>query len=86
MLPFLYPLKTSQSHRFSDIFRGYRIGTLAQSTVVKVDVVDKHPSANTKTLFEDFTLTFQVDMKYYLIDIKYLILYPNLGGLFRGSF
>ena len=25
-------------------------------------------------------------MKYYLIDIKYLILYPNLGGLFRGSF
>ena len=25
-------------------------------------------------------------MKYYLIDIKYLILNPNLGGLFRGSF
>ena len=25
---FLYPLKTSENHRFSDIFRGLRIGTL----------------------------------------------------------
>ena len=26
-VPFLYPLKTSENHRFSDVFRGYKIGT-----------------------------------------------------------
>ena len=26
--PFLYPLKTSENERFSDVFRGYRNGTL----------------------------------------------------------
>ena len=28
-VPFLYPLKTSENQKFSDIFRGYRKGTLA---------------------------------------------------------
>ena len=28
-VPFLYPLKTSESQRFSDVFRGYRNGRLA---------------------------------------------------------
>ena len=27
--PFSYPLKTSENRRFSDVFRGYRKGTLA---------------------------------------------------------
>ena len=29
--PLLYPLKTSENLRFSDIFRGYRIGTLLEN-------------------------------------------------------
>ena len=28
-VPFLYSLKTSENQRFSDVFRGYRKGTLA---------------------------------------------------------
>ena len=28
-VPFLHPLKTSENRRFSDVFRGYRKGTLA---------------------------------------------------------
>ena len=28
-VPFLYPLKTSENQRFSDVFKGYRKGTLA---------------------------------------------------------
>ena len=28
-VPFLYPLKMSENQRFSDIFRGYKNGTLA---------------------------------------------------------
>ena len=30
-VPLLYPLKTSENLRFSDIFRGYRIGTLLEN-------------------------------------------------------
>ena len=30
-VPLLYPLKTSEDLRFSDVFRGYRSGTLAEN-------------------------------------------------------
>ena len=30
-IPFLHPLKTSENLRFSDVFRGYRSGTLVES-------------------------------------------------------
>ena len=30
-VPYLYPLKTSENRRFSDIFRGYRSGTLVEN-------------------------------------------------------
>ena len=30
-IPLLYPLKTSENQRFSDVFRGYRNGTLDEN-------------------------------------------------------
>ena len=33
-VPSLYPLKTSENRRFSDVFRGYRIGTLVENGVM----------------------------------------------------
>ena len=30
-VPLLYPLKTSENQRFSDVFRGYRSGTLIEN-------------------------------------------------------
>ena len=30
-VPLLYPLKTSENFRFSDVFRGYRSGTLVEN-------------------------------------------------------
>ena len=30
-VPLLYPLKTSEKLRFSDVFRGYRSGTLVEN-------------------------------------------------------
>ena len=30
-VPLLYPLKTSENQRFSDVFRGYRSGTLVEN-------------------------------------------------------
>ena len=30
-VPILYPLKTSENYRFSDVFRGYGIGTLDEN-------------------------------------------------------
>ena len=33
-IPLLYPLKTSKKQRFSDVFRGYRSGTLVENGVV----------------------------------------------------
>ena len=30
---FLYPLKTSESLRFSDVFSGYKLGTPASNTL-----------------------------------------------------
>ena len=32
--PFLYPLKTSENHRFSGVFRGYRNGELAGTGLI----------------------------------------------------
>ena len=32
-VPLLYPLKTSENWRFSDVFRGYRIGILVETWV-----------------------------------------------------
>ena len=33
-ISFLYPLKTSENHRFSDIFRGHRNGTLTWNGLI----------------------------------------------------
>ena len=33
----LYPLKTSEKLRFSDVFRGYKVGTLARSGLNQVE-------------------------------------------------
>ena len=32
--PILYPLKTPENQRFSDVFRGYKIGTLARNGLI----------------------------------------------------
>ena len=34
----LYPLKTSENRRFSDVFRGYRSGTLVENGLTIVSV------------------------------------------------
>ena len=34
-VPLLYPLRTSKNLRFSDIFRGYKSGTLAENGLIK---------------------------------------------------
>ena len=34
-VPLLYPLKTSENLRFSDVFRGYRIETLVENGLIK---------------------------------------------------
>ena len=34
--PLLYPLKTSEKLQFSDVFRGYRSGTLVQNGVIRI--------------------------------------------------
>ena len=31
---FLYPLKTLENHRFSDVFRGYKSGTLVENGLI----------------------------------------------------
>ena len=33
-VPLLYPLKTSENFRFSDVFRGYRSGTLVENRLI----------------------------------------------------
>ena len=33
-IPFLYPLKTAENQRFSDVFRGYRNGTLVWNWLI----------------------------------------------------
>ena len=34
--PLLYPLKTSENRRFSDLFRGYRSGTWVENGLMKL--------------------------------------------------
>ena len=36
--PLLYPLKTSKNHRFSEVFRGYRSGTLVENGLINTFV------------------------------------------------
>ena len=36
---FLYPLKTSENHRFSDVFRGYRNVTLDCNELIAGDII-----------------------------------------------
>ena len=36
MFPFYTPVKTSENQRFSDVFRGYRKGTLAWNGLIKI--------------------------------------------------
>ena len=35
-VPLLYPLKTSENFRFSDVFRGYRSGTLVEMGLLQI--------------------------------------------------
>ena len=35
MFPILYPLKTPENQRFPDIFRGYKLGTVARNELLK---------------------------------------------------
>ena len=37
-VPLLYPLKTSENLQFSDVFRGYRSGTLVENELKKLDL------------------------------------------------
>ena len=34
-VPILYPLKTPENQRFSGVFRGYKIGTLARNGLMQ---------------------------------------------------
>ena len=36
--PILYPLKTPENERFSDVFRGYKLGTLAANGLIQEPV------------------------------------------------
>ena len=36
--PILYPLKTPENQRFSDVFRGYKLGTLATNGLIQESV------------------------------------------------
>ena len=36
--PILYPLKTPENERFSDVFRGYKLGTLATNGLIQESV------------------------------------------------
>ena len=36
--PILYPLKTPENERFSDVFRGYKLGTLATNGLIQEPV------------------------------------------------
>ena len=33
-VPILYPLKSSENFRFSDVFRGYKMGPLARNGLI----------------------------------------------------
>ena len=37
-VPILYPLKTPENRRFSDVFRGYKLGTLATNGLIQEPV------------------------------------------------
>ena len=41
-VPILYPLKTPKKQRFSGVFKGYKVGTLARNGLKNVIYVDKH--------------------------------------------
>ena len=35
-VPILYPLKTPENQKFSGVFRGYKMGTLARTVLISV--------------------------------------------------
>ena len=37
-VPILHPLKTPENERFSDVFRGYKLGTLATNGLIQEPV------------------------------------------------
>ena len=39
-VPFLYPLKTSENQKFSDVSRGYRNGTLSCNELIKKELTE----------------------------------------------
>ena len=47
-VPFLYPLKTSENKRFSDIFRGYRNRTPGWNVLTDSDVATENTVAQAK--------------------------------------
>ena len=38
-VPLLFPLKTSENLRFSDVFRGYKSGTLVEYGLIRKKVI-----------------------------------------------
>ena len=45
-VPLLYPLKTSENRRFSDVFRGYRSGSLVGWVKLGMKNVEDHPRSS----------------------------------------
>ena len=48
-VPLLYPLETSENQRFSDIFRGYRSGTLVENDLKDEEDVNKKQRESSHT-------------------------------------
>ena len=65
---FLYPLKTSENHRFSDVFRGYRKRPVAwkgltyfSQETVYIHYTPPHPPTQLTPLYADALSSFHIE-------------------------
>ena len=63
-VPFLYPLKISENQRFSDIFMGYKKGTLERKGLNKIKAVEILSIKTQMVLINRCFLSTAIDVSY----------------------
>ena len=77
-VPLLYPLKTSENRRFSDVFRGYRSRTLVESGLMLIPIFGKvrnfYEVTPNKSKFHNLCFCIHENLRFTLCRLIYIFL------------
>ena len=84
-VPLLYPLKTSEKQRFSDVFRGYRSRTLVENGLMLIPIFGKvrnfyEEVTPNKSKFHNLCFCIHGNLRFTLCRLIYIFLGEKRSG------